>query len=124
MTDLQYPRMREELIGYLEHLADQEYQERVWVRGEYPSADYSDDLTQTFELLEDMGVLETPETRIGSILQDSAEAAGLAGLGTAFHDLFERHGTELTDAEYLATPEWAQVVSRAGLALGSLSGTG
>lgn len=76
----------------------------------------------TFEGLEDLGALADPVGAIGSYLWTPAAAGALAELGTCLYRLFERYGTSLPDAEYLATPEWAQVVRLAARASALLTG--
>jgi hypothetical protein len=121
MTDLMYPDMREELILHLSHLADREYQARVWVAREFPKPGYYDDFDTTYEALEDIVPLSTPDDSVGMTLRNHREAAALQALGTAIDQLFKEHGTKLSDSEYLALPEWIGVVGAAHAALTTLS---
>jgi hypothetical protein len=114
-VNLRYPDLRDEVIAHVSHLADPEYQDRVWVRREYPTPDYYDDFSQTFEALEDLGALEDPDRAVGSYLRTTAEAGALAELGECFRRLFDRYGTDISDAEYLRTAEWSEVVRLAGI---------
>ncbi|MEY9863672.1 hypothetical protein ABH935_009325 [Catenulispora sp. GAS73] len=116
MSGIQYPEMRAELARNLSHLADRSYQERVWVAREFPSDNYYDDFSETYEILEDLGVLEKPEACVGVTLKSDAEVYALAGLALAFVRLFGRYGYKLSDSEYLAKPEWDDVVAAATIA--------
>jgi hypothetical protein len=110
MSELQYPEMREELLGYLASLCDPDYQKRIWVDKKYPTSTFYDDLTMTLRLLEDLGVLRDPRIRLGVILKSESEVEALARLGRALDVVFSLYGTELSDTEYLAVPEWQEII--------------
>ena len=116
VSEIQYPEMRNELVVSLRHLADRSYQERVWIRREFPSENFYDDFSETYETLEDLGVLENPTACIGVTLKNQGEADALAGLALALTQLFDRYGYKLSDSEYLMRPEWDDVVAAAEVA--------
>jgi hypothetical protein len=56
--------MRREVALAVEHLADPEYQRRVWVERTYPSPTYHDDLNMTLHTLyDDTGTPPTSSVR-------------------------------------------------------------
>ena len=121
VSELLYPEMRQELLLHLSHLADAGYQARVWVAREFPKPGYYDDLDTTFEAVEDIVDLSSPDDVIGSTLRNSQEAAAVRALGAALQQVFSQHGTTLSDAEYLALPEWSDVLDAANTAYRLLS---
>ena len=121
VNELEHPQMRDELLLHVSHLADPEYQRKVWVQREFPKSGYYDDFDTTFEALEDIVPLSNADNAVGITLRDSREALTLKALGSALDHVFATYGTTLTDAEYLALPEWTEVVQAAQQALNALS---
>ena len=119
MNDVEYPEMRLNAVRSIQALADLDYQWRVWVRREYPHSNFFDDFTQRIHILyDDTRLLELlDEEKIGDILRDEDEREALRPLREALDTLFDRYGTELTDEQYMTTPEWPAVVSAAQAAL-------
>jgi hypothetical protein len=114
--------MRDEVIGAVQALADLEYQRRVWIRQELPQPGYYDDLTVNIHILyDDTRVLEEPADTVGDVLRSDAEAAAMVPMRDQLDALFERYGTDLSDEEYLNTPEWPGVVRAAQHALAALT---
>lgn len=113
MSDVRFPDMRAELIRGLTHLADRSYQSRVWVEHRYPSSGYYDDLSTTYEILADLGVLGNPMKTVGEVLKNVDEVSAVRQLANAFDLLFARYGTDRSDVEYLNSPEWDEVVRSA-----------
>lgn len=116
MNEVLYSGMRQELIEYLGHLEDRDYQAKVWVNREYPTPNFYDDFSETYELLQDLGVLSDPQSRMGFILKNQDEVVALTALNKALDELFALHGTDLSDSEYLELPEWVNVISAAKVA--------
>jgi hypothetical protein len=109
-------------VRAVEHLADPEFQQRVWVRRELPHPDYAGNFDLAVHILyDDTTVLEDPAGSIGDLLRDQAEAEAMAALGRALDAIFEDLGTTLSDAEYVSAPQWAAVVSAARAALDVLT---
>lgn len=122
MSEVRFPQMRAEVIDAVRALADPEYQQRVWIRRELPQPDYYDDFTLNIHILyDDTRVLEEPAGTVGDVLRSAEEATALAPLARQLDALFDRYGTDLSDEEYLATPEWAGVVRAAQTALAALT---
>jgi hypothetical protein len=122
MSEVRFPQMRDEVVGAVQALADPEYQQRVWIRHELPQPDYYDDFTLNIHILyDDTRVLEVPDETVGDVLRSPAEAAAMAPLAQRIDALFERYGTDLSDQEYLDTPEWPAIVRAAQTALATLT---
>lgn len=116
MTELKYPGMRSELLYHLAHLADADYQRRVWVGRQYPKPGYYDDFSETFEAIEDIINLSDTQAAVGMTVVDNVEASALGRLGAVIDDIFDAYGTQLSDAQYMALPEWRKVLAAAAAA--------
>jgi hypothetical protein len=79
VIDVKYPEMRREVINALIALADPEYQQRVWIDGNYPRDNFYDDLSLNINILYDT-VLPDPTPRIGAVLLDENEVDQLTRL--------------------------------------------
>jgi hypothetical protein len=121
VSELAYPEMRQELLLHLSHLADRDYQTRVWVDRQFPKPGYYDDFDTTFEAVEDILSLSRADDAVGMTLRDHQEAAALTALGTVLDRIFAEHGTELSDAQYLGLPEWSEVIDAARAAVSLLT---
>jgi hypothetical protein len=98
-TTLQFPDMRINLCACLKSLSNNDYQQRVWVRGE-PEQEV-DDFTEVVNILyDDLGLSPSPHSRIGEILLNANEADYLKKLLSLLDRIFETHGLDLTDAAY------------------------
>lgn len=126
MNDVEFPEMRSEVVLAIRALADSDYQQRVWIRREYPHPKFYDDFTMNIHVLyDDTRLLELlDEAKIGDVLRNEDERASLRPLRDALETLFDRQGMKLTDEQYLATPEWPAVVSAAQTALPVFTGAG
>lgn len=121
MSEIRYPEMRAEVLSALESLADREYQERVWIRHILPHPNYQDDFWQAYAwLFENVTVMDAPERAIGVLLRDRAEAHAMLPLREAMTRILDLLGTDRTDAEYIASPLWDDVVAAATVALDTL----
>jgi len=122
MIRVTYPHMREELVDYLVGLSDLDYQRRVWIdAGSQKTVVYDNfDLAVHF-LFDDTALASDPYSTIGKILQDASEARAIAVLKSCLDDLFNQYGLTLSDAEYIALPEWRTVIAAAEAALVAMS---
>ena len=112
VESLQYPDMRAEVVDAVRSLADPSYQQRVWIRREYPEEGFYDDLTTNVNILfDDVCVLPEPEQRVGVVLYPS-EVGVMKELGDVLDPLIDELG-DVSDARYLEHPQWAEVVRRA-----------
>lgn len=120
---IRYPQMRAEVIEAVRSLADPHYQNRVWIRREYPHEGFYDDLTATVNtLFDDTSVLDDPAASVGVVLhQDETEA--MRALAAVLSPLVDELAGA-SDAAYLAHPAWADVVSRAKAAYAALRRNG
>lgn len=114
MIDVKYPEMRTELIQHLIALSDIDYQQRVWVLGESEGATLHDEFDYAVHYLyDDTRLAADPASTIGWILRSDEEAIKMSTLVEAIEMVFQRHGTNLSDAEYIQLPEWAAVLKAA-----------
>lgn len=72
-------------------------------------------------LYDDTYIAENPELIIGDILYDRHEAQTITAILDAFEKIFGKYGLNMSDAAYIATPEWAEVVGLAKAALALLN---
>ena len=109
VTTVRHPSMRAEVVLAVQSLADPTYQQRVWIRREYPQDNFFDDLTQNVNILfDDTGVLPDPSSAVGDILYPS-EVASMAALGNVLDPLINELG-DVNDSQYLDHPQWSHVV--------------
>ncbi|MES2821393.1 MAG: hypothetical protein V4812_20660 [Pseudomonadota bacterium] len=114
MNNLKLATMRKELLQYLEGLSDIEYQKKIWVAGERTEGVMHDELDYTIHFLYDDTDLATdPDSLIGWILLDKIEVDSIKELISALDRLFEVHGLNSTDEEYMQAKEWGFVISAA-----------
>ncbi len=121
---IQHPWRREELFYYLELLADVAVARRTWVEQNFPAGVQHDcfDFAVNF-LFDDTALADAPEKTIGFILEDEIEMHAVTAVIQAIDYVLKIHGTKLTDAQYLNTPEWTQVMETAQVALAILRKT-
>jgi len=106
--------MRAELLAYLQGLSDPDYQRRVWVGGEMSNGVQHDEFDYAVHFLyDDTKLADDPQSMIGWILRDAEEAEAIALLIGLIEDVFEKHGVELSDAQYISLPEWNSIVGAA-----------
>ncbi len=121
MTEIKYPSMRTELRGYLDPLSDAAYQKKVWLRGEPHGSVVHDNFGNAVHFLfDDTELSSEPHAAIGDILRNASEADQVAAVVAALEVIFDRYGTEMSDAEYIALPEWQQVLKAAASALAAI----
>lgn len=122
LNDVSFPDMRRNVLSAVRALADEEYQRRVWIHRDYPHEGYYDDFTMNLNILfDDTLVLEDPATTLGAVLKSQEEVGAMQALASAINVLMEREGTEHTDAEYVASPLWGDVVRSASVAYGIMT---
>jgi hypothetical protein len=115
--------MRAEVIEAVRSLADPRYQQRVWIRHEYPHEGFYDDLTMNVNVLfDDTSVLDDPAKSVGVALyeEETEVMRALAAVLSPLVDELE----DASDAAYLAHPSWATVVARAQAAYALLHRNG
>jgi hypothetical protein len=115
VNSIRYPGVRVQVLSAVEALADREYQERVWIRHELPHPKYYDELKLEVHILfDDTEVCTDPMSCVGEVIHPD-EVEPLRELGVIFDALLTELG-DVTDAEYLAHPRWAELVRLAGVA--------
>ncbi|MFC5290560.1 barstar family protein [Actinokineospora guangxiensis] len=122
VSEVRFVEMRAEIISAVHALADVEYQQRVWVRREYPHENVYDDFgTNVHILCDDTSVLENPFGAVGVFLRSAEEAEALLPLRTAMDGLLDQLGGQLEDIQYIESPLWPPVVAAAKTALVALT---
>lgn len=122
MIQVKYPEMRKELEEHLRALADPAYQRRVWVDGQAEGAVQHDEFDYAMHFLyDDTELASDAHSTVGWILNDASEAECITALVNSIDVVFERYGTELSDAEYIELPEWRTLVLAADAAAASLA---
>jgi hypothetical protein len=118
--NVSFPAMRREVMSALASLSDRDYQERAWLRHEYPPPIEYDDFDQVIHTLyDDMQALPEPERRVGSVLLPGDEIDYLRQLGLVLDRLIDRHGNS-PDSAYLTDPDWDEVIALACRALAAM----
>lgn len=109
-----YPDMRKQLVDTARVLADPEYQQRVWIGRQMPEGIDDDSLDYAVHFIyDDTCLADDPREAIGSYVRDENEALAIERLARALDALFDVHGTDLADVQYVATAEWRAVVAAA-----------
>lgn len=118
---IDYPEMRDELIQILEALSDKNYQYSCWVHGNCPEGVEHDELDYSLHFLfDDTKLGEAPESTVGVILINDAEAVLLKELCSSIEIVLNKYGRELEDLDYIKTPEWSGVLLCAKRALDTI----
>jgi hypothetical protein len=121
---IQLPHKREELIYYLTALSDPVYQRQAWVNHEFPTGVVYDCFDYAVHFLfDDTALADAPEKTIGWILEDEQEMQAVSKVIHAIDEVLNKLGTELTDEQYINSPEWQQVIEAAKSALPILKKT-
>lgn len=108
---MKFPEQRQELIDTLQVLSDKKYQELAWIRGEYPDGVVYDCLDYSVHFLfDDTSLADEPEKLIGYILANQKEVELIRGVTAALDKIFFELGTDKSDAEYLSSPLWNEVI--------------
>lgn len=112
---IRYPEMRNEVVLAVKALSDPDYQQRVWVRKEFPHENFYDDFSQKVHILfDDLTVMPEPHTAVGDVLYGN-EVEPMQALSDVLDPLIDQLG-DVSDADYLAHPRWAEVVRLASSA--------
>ena len=112
--EVELPYMRRELVISLKALSDLEYQHAIWVRKEFPTETFYDDLEQTLDIIySDTDLDENPDAYIDDILKNNAEARAVEKLVSKLTVIAKKYGQGLSDLEYIEKPEWQDVLASA-----------
>lgn len=68
-------------------------------------------------LYDDTDLATDPRSWIGVVLRGENEVIAISDVVKSIDKVFDKYGTRLTDAEYLAKPEWANVIESSKKAL-------
>lgn len=117
---VRYPNARWQVMDAVASLSDPDYQERIWIRREYPHPNFYDSFDQVVHtLFDDWTVLPDPRAAVGAILVDGPEVPRLADLGATLSRLIDRLG-DVPDEHYLNHDDWQTVLTEAALALAAM----
>ena len=106
-----YPEMRNYLIESIRTLADEDYQQRVWLNGEVPHVKYEDCFAFVINcLFDDLALDSDGEKAIGAILEDESELTTVQNLVKILDDLIDKIGEDKSDVEFLNSQEWPAVI--------------
>jgi hypothetical protein len=112
------PQKRSEMFHYLQALANPDYQERVWVNGDYyPEIGHDGFGYVVTFFFEDTMLAEAPEKNVGTILESVEEAHLIRQVCSAILQVVRVVGDEQPDVEYISHPEWQVVVESASEAI-------
>jgi hypothetical protein len=108
--------MRMNVLDNLQSLSDVDHQEKTWVNHE--AYDSFDEVVHC--LFDDSGFEREPRSAIGELLFDEEEADQIKAVIDSIDALFEKYGKKLSDAGYMATPEWPAIIAGAKDALAAM----
>ena len=120
-SKMNIPHMHEELIDYIRHLADIEYQIEKWIPG-YGQKQNVMLLNYIFNFLfNDTHLFDDADDCIGEFLRNQDEADHLRKLTNLMDHAIEAHGRKLAPWDLIRTPEWPPVIEAAKAALATLT---
>jgi hypothetical protein len=115
---VKHPWWRKQVIETLETLSDINYQRRAWVEHQYPPGIQYDSFDLAVNVLfDDTALADAPEKTIGWILEDEQEMQAFSKVIHAVDEILNKLDTELTDEQYINSPEWQAVTDAAKAAL-------
>src|SRR5262245_8501207 len=110
---------RSELFHYLQALASPDYQQRVWIGGDYLPEIGHDGFGYVLTFFfEDTFLAEDPVKNLGTILEHDDEVPVIQQVADALNYLLTEMGDDCTDEEYVNHPAWEHVVNAAAGAVG------
>jgi hypothetical protein len=114
-----YPQLREELLFCVHAFSSPEHQRQIWVNRIFPDGKkeyplFWDGVNFLFDWL---GLPDTPEHLIGSVLKSEEEVAALLKLTKQIDDVLDEVGYDATDAEYISSSNWQNVIDAASITL-------
>lgn len=109
-----YPEMRNYMIESIRALADEDYQQRVWINGEMPTDKYEDCFDFAINCLFDDLSLDTDwEKAIGAVLEDETELTAVQNLVRILDELIDKIGKDKPDIDFINAQEWPTVLHTA-----------
>jgi hypothetical protein len=113
MRTIKFPDMRMNVLDNLQSLSDADHQMKTWINHE--AYDSFDEVVHC--LFDDSGFEKEPRSAIGDLLFEEEEADRIKAVIVSIDALFEKYGKNLSDAGYMATPEWPAIMAGARNAL-------
>jgi hypothetical protein len=120
LMEVEFPRIRRDVLDSMAVLSDREYQQRAWIRkegfapGQYEDLDY-----HIHVLFDDAAVLPDPAESIGQVLVPGDEVERLRLLGGLLSDLLDKHG-DVDAGVFMSDPQWDDVVRTASQVLAAM----
>jgi hypothetical protein len=111
-----FPEIRATLIHVLDELGDPAFQLKEWVEHSSGNAWQSFDEVVHF-LFDDTDLASDPSSALGYYLANEREVSAVQAVVSAVDRVLKKYGMSRTDLEYLSSPEWAEVVHSARVAL-------
>lgn len=110
--------MRDRLVDALEGLADRNYQQRVWIDRRLPNDVDDDGFDYVVHFLfDDTELSRDIEGCVGWFLKEE-EVEPVRRVVSLVDAVIDRVGVGASDAEYVDSPYWPEIVSAAAQALG------
>jgi hypothetical protein len=110
----QFPSMRTEVQYAVATLADEDYQDQVWVKGVFPRDPYLYDFDAACHmLLDDADIMDESDRLIGAILRDEREVGVLRCLGETLLTLIDDISAVGTFEDARRSSKWPPVVAAA-----------
>lgn len=117
---MQQPYVHENLMFFVEHLANISYQQANWDGGPHPETTVVFSDIRHF-LFDDTIFADDPEGCIGLCLRNREEADAVMLIIASINSLTAKYGRSLPDSAYTSTPEWSAVLDAATAGLAVLS---
>lgn len=111
--NVRFPEMRLQIKAAVDELADPGRQQRVWL-SDVPAARFGDVIHWLYD--DSPGLFEDPHKTVGVYLVSDQEAAVIASLFRSLEAMFSKMGLDRSDAEYMESDHWPQVVRSAAAA--------
>ncbi|MBT5109021.1 MAG: hypothetical protein HOM25_10085 [Rhodospirillaceae bacterium] len=111
------PNMRVQLIGCLESLSDLAYQKKCWVLDKCPVGVQDNFNLSVHFFFDDTSLSENPHLLVGVCLRNENEAQAIQQVCQMIDKVFDEHGLDKSDEEYINCPEWGAVLNSASEAL-------
>lgn len=113
-SEIKFPDIRVNLIAYVNSLSDMQYQKQFWGKKDPENPEFYDDFDESIHFLYDStDIASDPESWIGLALKNTTEANLISNLDKSLNELFEKHGTDLKDEEYMQMKEWEFITGNA-----------
>lgn len=112
--DVEFPELRAELQYALATLADEGFQQRVWIERRPPRSPYEYDFDMACHaILDDTEILSERSGLVGAVLRNDEELASVTAVASALQSLIQDIGLRGTIQSARVSILWPDVVKRA-----------